>query len=311
MSIDLPGNKLASIASVGGVFSPADAVTVLYVPDIDKLVALKNISTLAYSIHREKRTIIPLGRSYPKFVVRGSRTIGGTLNFIVQTEDPFFGILAESSVDSDFGLVYNPLPDQLSPMDVVITFMNEYGNSAFLRLYGIEIIDQGLVTNVSDSVLEYTNSFIARDFDVMVPSNAQWKLNKDDIYSKTAIILGNNAPGNNADYIGALNERAKLMVGIERMKAIQALSDDSNINQIGNIYYYKNRLLQMPAKIFYSNKSKQQDLIDSTDKRIADLNAIITQYNTTGMLPINVIEKWPSAYRREMINLGYMHASEL
>jgi len=308
----IPGNKLTSIAPVGGVFSPTDAVTVLYVPDIDKLVAIENISTLAYSIHREKRTIIPLGRSYPKFVVRGSRTIGGSLNFIVKNADPFFGILSESHVDSDFGLVYNPLPDQLSPMDIVVTYANEFGKSAFLRLYGIEILDQGLVTNISDVVLEYTNSFIARDFDVMVPSNSQWKLNKDSIYSKNIIKLGREPTSTTADYTGALNERAQLMVGVGRMNAIHVLSSDSGITNIGIVYYYDKGIKSCTASTFYDKGyDKQTDLIDSTNAHINELNSIIEQYNSAGTLPIHVIEQWPSDYRRELVNLGYVHASEL
>jgi len=134
-----------------------------------KLLQIGNLSTLSYSIHREKQPVRTLGRIYPKGYVRGPLTIAGTLIFTVFDQH----VLAELRDIFDYehnipDLQKSLLPHQFPPFDVVVTYTNEYGHESYLRIYGIEIVDEGQNHSVNDMVSENMMQYIAKDIDLML-----------------------------------------------------------------------------------------------------------------------------------------------
>ena len=52
--------------------------------------------------------------------------------------------------------------DQIRPFDVVIVAMNEYGMGAQMRIYGIEILNEGSGFSIDDIVIENQMTYVAR-----------------------------------------------------------------------------------------------------------------------------------------------------
>lgn len=57
------------------------------------------------------------------------------------------------------------LMDQIPPLDISISFANEYGNLSWMAVLGVEFMNEGLVMSIEDLFLEGTTQYIARDFD--------------------------------------------------------------------------------------------------------------------------------------------------
>jgi hypothetical protein len=159
-------------------FSGADIVTSI-TPMGGKPVVFGELQTISYSIYRPTTPVYALGRINPKGVVRGQRTIAGSLIFTVfdrhvlkevmkgyQTGTNSFGFtndeIAEMSKDMK--------TDEMPPFDITVTFMNEYGNNSVLHIYGCHILTEGQTMSIEDMITENTMQYIAMDIDLMTPN---------------------------------------------------------------------------------------------------------------------------------------------
>jgi hypothetical protein len=70
---------------------------------------------------------------------------------------------------SDFdGVRYtSALLDQLPPVDIIVSFANEYGSVSRMTLYGVEFVNEGQIMSIEDILTENTVSYVARDYDPM------------------------------------------------------------------------------------------------------------------------------------------------
>lgn len=136
-----------------------------------------NLSTITYSIHREKMPVRSLGRTYPKDFTRGPRTIAGTLVFSIFDRYALYDVAAaKQKFDTGVGeSAFSLLGDQMAPFDINCVFLNELGDISTLTIYGIELVDEGQVMSINDIYTESTHSYVARDIDVLYPY-AQGKL---------------------------------------------------------------------------------------------------------------------------------------
>jgi len=156
------------------------------------LMVLGNIHTLSYSIHREKGFVRTLTRMYPKGVVRGPATIAGSLIFSVFDRHVLYDLLSEyeyePSVDqnpeTDGSNMRSPLSVQIPPFDISIAFTNEYGYLSFLKIYGVEIVDEGQTMSVDDIVTENMMQFTARDIDPMMPYESGERSGRSIMFNK-------------------------------------------------------------------------------------------------------------------------------
>jgi hypothetical protein len=164
-------------------FSGADIVATI-TPLGGRPIVFGEIQTLSYSIYRPTTPVYTLGRINPKGVVRGQRTIAGSLIFTVFDRHVLKTVIdAYNFTNSDgtttIGNVYNFVDteidemkkrmktDEMPPFDINITFMNEYGNSSTLNLYGVHILTEGQTMSIEDMITENTMQYIAMDIDLM------------------------------------------------------------------------------------------------------------------------------------------------
>lgn len=134
--------------------------------DDGDFIELGELQTISYSIHRENSPIRTLGHVNPRGFVKGSRTIAGSLIFTVFNEYAFYRI--KQFKQALLNKNYAPVADMLPPFDVVLTFFNEYGLAAKMKLYGITIVDEGQTMSIDDLITEQTYTYMARGIQPMV-----------------------------------------------------------------------------------------------------------------------------------------------
>lgn len=52
--------------------------------------------------------------------------------------------------------------DEIPPFDISISFMNEYGDSSEMSIYGVEILNEGMGMSIDDITTEKSCTFVAR-----------------------------------------------------------------------------------------------------------------------------------------------------
>jgi hypothetical protein len=92
--------------------------------------------------------------------------------------------------------------DQILPFDITIVAVNEYGQSAQMRLYGCEILNEGSGFSIDDIVIENQMTYVCRtilpwrSFNLVGSDN---KSLRDSLYS----TIGNDANRKADAYVGA------------------------------------------------------------------------------------------------------------
>lgn len=151
-------------------------------------IELGELQTISYSVHRENSPVRTLGHVNPRGFVKGSRTIAGSLIFTVFNEYAFYRIKEFKKALAERN--YSPLADMLPPFDVVLSFFNEYGLAAKMKLFGITIVDEGQTMSVDDLITEQTYTYMARGLQpLMHLDTAQDR----DIYSNSKDDLARQA----------------------------------------------------------------------------------------------------------------------
>lgn len=147
-------------------FAGVDIVAEIILPG-EKPLTLGELQTISYSIHRENRPVRFVGHTNVMGFVKGPRTIAGSLIFTQFNSYAFYRL---QSFQQDI-IRHNifPLSDMLPPFDVVLTFANEYGSMAKMRIFGITIVDEGGTMSIDDLITEQTMSYMARGIQPLVP----------------------------------------------------------------------------------------------------------------------------------------------
>lgn len=168
-------NPLYSLQNIS--FSGADAVATMIIPVIGEdgrmtsdgdIITLGELQTLSYSIHRENSPVRTLGHVNPRGFVKGGRTIAGSLIFTMFNEYAFYRIKQYRDLLARKNGFFAPLADMLPPFDIVISFFNEYGQSAKMKIFGITIVDEGQTVSIDDLIIEQTYTYMARGIQPMV-----------------------------------------------------------------------------------------------------------------------------------------------
>jgi hypothetical protein len=160
-------------------FSGADIVASI-TPQGGKPIVFGEIQTISYSIYRPVSAVTALGRIGPKGITRGPRTIAGSLIFTVFDRHVLKSVMdvyrkQENSFKTSYGFTEADITDlrnyaktdELPPFDINIHFLNEYGNSATLTIYGVYILTEGQTMSIEDMITENTMQYMAMDIDLM------------------------------------------------------------------------------------------------------------------------------------------------
>lgn len=166
--INKPNPQLGAVTKAKGYapttsFSGADMHVDIVFPN-SRPTRIGTASTITYSTFREKRHVRTLGRISPKGFTVGPRTLAGTIIFTVINQH-FINDLKETI---PLFQKYDKLKiDELPPFDLVITFGNEYGQSAVMVIYGCTIVEESKTLSIEDIFTENIVTYQARDIDYM------------------------------------------------------------------------------------------------------------------------------------------------
>ena len=154
------------------------------------------LQAISYAVQREKAPIYVMGRVDPLSFSRGKRGIAGTIitlmldqhilfngplsnkKFVADNDEIYPNVIDLKDADTanleqvDTGTATNLADqfsvaqawyvDQLPPFDVVIVAANEYGQAAQMRIYGIEILNEGSGFSIDDMVIENQMTYVCR-----------------------------------------------------------------------------------------------------------------------------------------------------
>jgi len=148
---------------------------------------LGTLQTISYSMHREVVPVRALGKSRAHAYTRGPRTIAGTM--VWTTMDQYVLAAALEHYHGPALDTSTVLADQLPPIDVVITFANEWpGEYSKMVIAGIRMVNEGSTMSIDDMITEQTNTYVATDIDLMhrgkpfrVWKDGQFPRSADDI----------------------------------------------------------------------------------------------------------------------------------
>jgi hypothetical protein len=165
-------------------------------------VVVGELQAITYSVTREKAPIYVLGDPNPKSFSRGKRGIAGSLVFTVFDRDALHQMKEDTSKFAvyrqglnstqsgnfnadklvnvgDINLQQTDVPgnwavpmlpkysDEIPPFDITINFLNEYGQSSKMTIFGVEILNEGMGLSVDDITTEKACTFVARGIDDM------------------------------------------------------------------------------------------------------------------------------------------------
>lgn len=151
-------------------FSGTDCIPVAVING--NMIVLSNVITVTYSTYRDKIPVRTLGRTMPKGFTASGRTIAGTIVFAVFDKMPLYQLITSIDWKSAPGDRYSsPLSDQIPPFDLMLIYHNEYGAHAIIKLYGVEISQEGQTTSINDVYSENVMQYVCKDMDLMTSYN--------------------------------------------------------------------------------------------------------------------------------------------
>lgn len=143
-------------------FSGTDTLAFLMLPGCTP-VWIGALTTVSYSMFRNKKPVINIGRTNINGVTRGSRIFAGTMIFTLINQHWLRELCEQPEVAPWLGS-YNELKaDELPLFDMMIISANEYGNWCEMFIFGIDVTDEAQTVSVEDLFTENTLSFVARD----------------------------------------------------------------------------------------------------------------------------------------------------
>jgi len=140
-------------------FSGADMVCSINMPNKGPVI-FGELSSLSYSIFREKYPVRALGRITMKGYTRAMRTISGIMTFTVFDESIVYRCLEELRRTG-----YRVLMDEMPTFDVTITMANEFGSRSKQVLYGVTTYTEGKVLSIDDIFIQNAYEFYALDIE--------------------------------------------------------------------------------------------------------------------------------------------------
>lgn len=169
----MPKDNFLFQSSERGTFSGVDIRASIVVPDtyiplIGPVIELTNVNTVSWSTHRDKVPVRRLGKAYAQGYVRGTRTIAGSMVFVNFNSAALWELIGRHYQNED-SPVHSVMTDQLLPFDMNFTLVNEDGLTAFMSLFGVEIVDEGMVLGTDEAYLETTMQYVAVDMDLLYP----------------------------------------------------------------------------------------------------------------------------------------------
>lgn len=248
-------------------FTANDTLAFLLFPNA-KPICLGTLTTLSWSLLREKEQVSVIGRINVAGFTRGLRVIAGTMIFTMINQHWVNDLVSQIPSLQQYKKLK---ADELPIFDIMLVCANESGASVTGFIYGVDLTDESGVISVQDLFIENTCKFLARDIDTFdeydyntgkfidggyaISQSLSYDENKiyfnavdnsdkseSDIkildYTKENVDALNNAIKAKAEKNVKANQTAqsaKKSVKAKSVKAMRMMSLKSNIESTGNV----------------------------------------------------------------------------
>ena len=151
-----------SISKFYKSFSGTDTIAFLMFPGINPIV-IGSLTTVSYSMYRNKVPVINIGRTNINGITRGSRIYAGTMVFTLINKHWLRELQDQAPYLKDYPTLK---VDELPLFDIMIVSANEYGSSCSMFIYGVDFTDEAQTLSVEDLFTENLFKFVAREVSV-------------------------------------------------------------------------------------------------------------------------------------------------
>lgn len=155
-------SKGISISKFYKSFSGTDTIAFLMFPGINPIV-IGSLTTISYSMYRNKVPVINIGRTNINGITRGSRIYAGTMVFTLINKHWLRELQDQAPYLKDFPTLK---VDELPLFDIMIVSANEYGSACSMFIYGVDFTDEAQTLSVEDLFTENLFKFVAREVSV-------------------------------------------------------------------------------------------------------------------------------------------------
>lgn len=244
-------------------FSGTDTLAFIMLPGCTP-VCIGSLTTISYSMYRNKKPVINIGRTNINGVTRGTRIYAGTMIFTLINQH-WLRELQEMPQASYLKNFKELKTDDMPLFDIMIISANEYGNAVKMFIWGIDITDEAQTISVEDMFTENVFSFIARDVSVFNKIGVHYKDSGESDNTN-----GRYDNENSQRYYFFDNSNATIE-DIDRFIFNKNISNDKTIKQ--------DKLYQLPRTLYFK----------STERLIgSDVVKVQTALNDTGRFRLNV-----------------------
>lgn len=154
-------SNLTSANTFYKTFTASDSLAFAIFPN-SKPISLGSVTTISYSIYREKRPVPLIGKINAAGYTRGMRSISGTLIFTLINQHFVRDLVEQIPYLKEHGKLKC---DELPYFDIMIINANEMGASCQMMIYGVDLFEEGQVLSIQDMFIENNIGFVARDLD--------------------------------------------------------------------------------------------------------------------------------------------------
>lgn len=142
-------------------FSGTDTIAFVVLP-ASVPICLGSLTTISYSILRNKKPVINIGRTNVNGFTRGSRICAGTMVFTLINQH-WVRELQDSPGMNYIKDIADLKADELPLFDIMIISANEYGSWCSMYISGVDFSDEAQTISVEDLFTENVFQFVARD----------------------------------------------------------------------------------------------------------------------------------------------------
>ena len=163
-------------------FSGTDSMVFMLLPNTPPIL-LGSITTISYSIYRDKKPVNLIGHINVKGFTRGTRVSAGTMIFTLINQHWVNEILESAPwLKEIVGEGDTLKADELPMFDLMIVSANEYGSYVSMFIYGVDVTDEAQVLSIEDLFTENQFSFVCRKIDTF---------SNHEIYSNNIVFKSN------------------------------------------------------------------------------------------------------------------------
>lgn len=251
-------------------FSGTDTLAFIMLPGCTP-VCIGSLTTISYSMYRNKKPVINIGRTNINGVTRGTRIYAGTMIFTLINQH-WLRELQEMPQASYLKNFKELKTDDMPLFDIMIISANEYGNAVKMFIWGIDITDEAQTISVEDMFTENVFSFIARDVSVFNKIGVHYKDSGESDNTN-----GRYDNENSQRYYFFDNSNATIE-DIDRFIFNKNIYNDKTIKQdrlyqLSRVLYFKST-----ERLIGSDVVKVQTALNDTGRFHLNVNGIFDEY---------------------------------